>query len=110
MQEVEDPIPMRPILNSHGETMIAWKEAEVMQKICKENLQCPVIDKFSYGMLEIKELPNVIPTQYELKGECNIGVLVMRNVLICASNMEDYVKLLSKPITYLTLRDNDHIP
>lgn len=95
---------MRPISYLHGEPMIVWEEAKVMQMICKENLPCVVIDKFSYGISEIKELSKVLPTQYELKEEYNIGLLGMRHVLIYASNMEDYVKLLSKPITYLTLR------
>lgn len=69
--------------------------------IHKEKLQYMVIGKFSYSILEIKDPRKVIPTQYELKGDCNIRVLGMRHMMIRASNMEDYVKLLSKPIIYL---------
>lgn len=60
-----------------------------------------MIGKFSYGMPKIRELRKIILTQYELKGDCNIGVLGMRHVLIRASTMEDYVNLLSKLIIYL---------
>lgn len=95
------PISMKPITYLHGEPRIVWEEVEVMQMIQKENLQFAMIGKFSYGMPEIKELRKIIPTQCELEEDCNIGVLGIRHVLIRASNMEDYVKLLSKPIIYL---------
>ncbi|WMV41601.1 hypothetical protein MTR67_034986 [Solanum verrucosum] len=91
---------MRPISYLHGEPRILWEEEEVTQMIHKENLQYDVIGKFFYGMLEIKKLRKIIPKQCELKGECNVGLLGNRHVLI----MEDYVKLLSKPAFYLTQR------
>lgn len=72
--------------------------------IHKEKLQYAVIGKFSCDMPEIKELRKIILTQCKLKGDCNIGVLGMSHVLICASTMEDYVKFLSKPIMYLLHR------
>lgn len=99
--EKEAIILIRPVTYLHGEPRIVWEEEEVLQMIHKENLQYTVIGKFSYGMPGIKELYKIIPTQCELKGECNIGVLGLRHVLIRTSNMEDYVKLLSKPIIYL---------
>ncbi|WMV24108.1 hypothetical protein MTR67_017493 [Solanum verrucosum] len=94
---------MRSISYLHGEPRIIWEEEEVTQMIYKENLQYAVIGKFSYGMPEIKELRKMIPKQCELKGECNIGLLGNRHVLIRAAIMEDYVNLLSKPAFYLTL-------
>ncbi|WMV15250.1 hypothetical protein MTR67_008635 [Solanum verrucosum] len=95
---------MRPISYLHGEPRIVWDEEEVTHMIYKENLQYAVIWKFSYGMPEIKELRKIIPKQCELKGECNIELLGTRHVFIRAEIMEDYVKLLSKPVFYLTQR------
>lgn len=71
--------------------------------IIKENLAFVVIGKFSYGCPAIQELRRVIPKQCELKGECNIGLLSNRHVLIRASCLEGYVHLLSKSAFYLMI-------
>ncbi|KAG5597386.1 hypothetical protein H5410_038618 [Solanum commersonii] len=70
--------------------------------IINEDLQYAVIGKFSYGWPDILDLRKLIPKQCELKGEVNIGLLCNRYVLIRASLLEDYVKLLSKPQFYIT--------
>lgn len=70
--------------------------------IINENLQFAVIGKFFYGWNDIHDLRKTIPNQCALKGECNIGVLSNRHILIRASNMEDYVNLLPKLAFYIT--------
>lgn len=62
-----------------------------------------IIGKFLYGCPVIQDLRKVIPKQYELKGECNIGLLSNRHVLIRASFLEDYVNQMSKPAFYLMI-------
>lgn len=52
------------------------------QMIINENLEYAVIDKFSYEWPEIQELRRLIPKQCELKGECKIGLLCNRHILI----------------------------
>lgn len=69
--------------------------------IIKENLQFAMIGKFLYRWHNIKELRKLIPKQYELKGNCNIGVLSNRHILIRVSTLEDYVNLLSKSTFYI---------
>ena len=56
-----------------------------------------MIRKFSYGWHDIQDLRNIIPTQCELKGECNIGLLRNTHVFIRETVLEDYVPLLSNP-------------
>ncbi|WMV07384.1 hypothetical protein MTR67_000769 [Solanum verrucosum] len=70
--------------------------------IVNENLQYAVVGKFSYCWPDIQELRKIIPKQCGLKGECNIGLLTNKYVLIRATLLEDYVNLLSKPVFYLT--------
>lgn len=77
-------IPMRLITYLHGVPQIVWEEDEVFQMPYKKKLLYVVIGKFSYGTPEIKELQKIIPTQCELKGDYNIGVLGMCHVLIHA--------------------------
>ncbi|WMV08728.1 hypothetical protein MTR67_002113 [Solanum verrucosum] len=73
--------------------------------IINENLEYAVIGKFSYGWPEIQELRKLIPKHCELKGECKIGLLSNRHVLIRATLLEDYVHLLSKPAFYINQRN-----
>ncbi|WMV20196.1 hypothetical protein MTR67_013581 [Solanum verrucosum] len=94
---------MKSIMYLHGEPRIIWEEEEVEQMIIKENLAFAVIGKFSYGCPTIQDLRKIIPKQCDLKGECNIGLLSNRHVLIRASCLEDYVNLLSKPAFYLMI-------
>ncbi|KAH0761341.1 hypothetical protein KY290_017414 [Solanum tuberosum] len=68
--------------------------------IVKENLKFAIIGKFSYGWLDTQDLRNLIPTQCELREDCNIGLLSNKRVLIRASSLEDYV--LSKPAFFIT--------
>ncbi|KAH0686127.1 hypothetical protein KY289_016883 [Solanum tuberosum] len=96
------PIPMKQVTYLHGEPRVIWEEDKVDQMIVNEDLQYAVIGKFSYGWPEIHELRRLIPKQCGLKGEVNIGLLANRYVLIRATEMEDYVKLLSKPQFYIS--------
>lgn len=98
-------IPSKPISYLHGEPRVVWEEEEVKRMIVNENLQYAVIRKFLYGWHDIQDLRKLIPKQCDLKGECNIGMLSSRHILIRASNMEDYVNLLSKPAFYITRKN-----
>jgi len=95
-------IPLKPVTYLHGEPQVIWEQDEVNQMIVNENLEYAVIGKFSYGWPDIQDLRRLIPKQCELKGDCNIGLLSNRHVLIRASLLEDYVNLLSKPAFYIT--------
>lgn len=57
--------------------------------ILKENLQYAVIGKFSYGKPDIIELEKQIPIQCNIKGDCNIGVMDSRHILIKLNILED---------------------
>ncbi|KAH0716807.1 hypothetical protein KY290_013066 [Solanum tuberosum] len=95
-------LQIKPLTYLHGEPKLVWEEEEVQQMIVNEDLQYAVIGKFSYGWPDILDLRKLIPKQCELKREVNIGLLCNRYVLIRASLLEDYVKLLSKPQFYIT--------
>ncbi|KAG5616263.1 hypothetical protein H5410_016087 [Solanum commersonii] len=95
------PLPLKPISYLHGEPQVIWEQEEVNQMIINENLEYAVIGKFSYGWPDIQELRKLIPKQCELKGECNIGLLSNRHILIRATLLEDYVHLLSKPAFFI---------
>ncbi|WMV24640.1 hypothetical protein MTR67_018025 [Solanum verrucosum] len=102
MAAMAKALPLKPLTFLHGEPQVIWDYEEVTQMIVNENLEYAVIGKFSYGWPDIQELRRLIPKQCELKGDCNIGLLSNRHVLIRATLLEDYVHLLSKPAFYIS--------
>ncbi|KAH0749082.1 hypothetical protein KY290_028314 [Solanum tuberosum] len=96
------PIPLKPITYLPGEPQVIWEQEEVEQMIVNENLEYAMIEKFSYEWPEIQDLRKLISKQCELKGDCNIGLLSNRRVLIRVTLLEDYVHLLSKSAFYIT--------
>ncbi|KAH0669203.1 hypothetical protein KY285_023362 [Solanum tuberosum] len=77
-----DPIPMKQLSYNNGTPRIVWTEEEVNRMNILEDLQYAVIGKFSYGWPELEELRTIIPRQCNIKGECKIGLLRNRHVLI----------------------------
>ncbi|KAG5616076.1 hypothetical protein H5410_015900 [Solanum commersonii] len=69
-------IQLKPIQYLHGEPRLIWEEEEIAHMILEEDLQ--------------------------YVGEVNIGLLCNIYVLIRASNLEDYVTLMSKSQFYRT--------
>ncbi|KAF3624236.1 hypothetical protein FXO37_31460 [Capsicum annuum] len=94
-------IPIKPIIFHHGEPTVQWSLDEVQRMIIHENLQYSIVGKFSYSRPEIHDLRMLIPSQCEIKGDCNIGFLCNRHVLIRCTQLEDYIQLLSKPAYYI---------
>ncbi|WMV51731.1 hypothetical protein MTR67_045116 [Solanum verrucosum] len=101
-QQVEKVAVRKPISYLHGEPIVIWDQKKVDNTIVRENLQLAIVGKFSYGCPDIHELQRLIPKQCELKGECIIGLLSNRHILIRVSLLEDYVHILSKPAFYIT--------
>ncbi|PHT55037.1 hypothetical protein CQW23_03523 [Capsicum baccatum] len=89
----------------HGEPSITWKSSEIRDLIIQENLQYAIIGKFSYGKPNIMELRKQIPVQCNIKGDCNIGVLDARHILIRLNILEDYVNLMSTAAFYIKAKD-----
>ncbi|KAG5576187.1 hypothetical protein H5410_056321 [Solanum commersonii] len=72
------------------------KEEEVEKMNIMENLQLAVVGKFSYGWPELEELRIQIPKQCGIKGDCRIGLLRNRHILIRLNRMEDFVNIMAK--------------
>lgn len=100
-----EPIPIKPITFLHGQPLIKWTELEVKRMNLIEGLQYAVVGKFSYGWPELQELRRIIPPQYGIKGECNIGLFRDKHVLIRLTLLEDFINLSSRGAYYLKARD-----
>lgn len=73
--------------------------------IIQENLQYAVVGKFFYGWPDLEEIRKTVPIQCEIKGDCKIGFLSDRHILIRLTTMEDYVHVMSKPAYFLHVKD-----
>ncbi|KAF3653731.1 hypothetical protein FXO38_15513 [Capsicum annuum] len=69
------PLPLKPITYLHGELRVVWEEEKISQMIVNEESEYVVIGKFPYGWLDIYYLRKLIPKQFVLKGDVNIGLL-----------------------------------
>lgn len=93
------PIPIKSVTFLHGQPLIKWTEAEVTRMNIIEGLQYAIIGKFSYGWPELQELRKLIPNQYGIKCECNVGFLRDRHVLIMLTSKRAYPYQM-RPLIY----------
>lgn len=70
-----------------------------------ENLQYGVVGKFSYSWQDIDDLWTQNLKQCNIKGECQIGVLRNRYILMRFSCEEDFINMMSKPSYYILFVD-----
>ncbi|KAK4373753.1 hypothetical protein RND71_009137 [Anisodus tanguticus] len=101
-------ILMKQITYLHGEPTIRYDIKEVELMVAHEELDFAVVGKFSYGLPDFQGLSNSIPTQCELKGQVQVGLLCNRHILIRCSMLEDYVALLSKPVWQIKEKNQYH--
>lgn len=99
----------RPTFNN-GIPRISWTEEEVRNMNIAENLQYAVIGKFTYGWPDLDELRKILPKQCNVKGQCQIGLLRHRHVLIQCDLFEDFVTLMSKPSYQIVDKNGAYYP
>lgn len=58
-----------------------------------EGLQYAVVGKFAYGWPELSEIRRIVPAQCGIKGECNIGYLRGKHVLIRLTLCQGFIDL-----------------
>ncbi|WMV37273.1 hypothetical protein MTR67_030658 [Solanum verrucosum] len=70
-----------------------------------ENLQYAIIGKFTYDITDMEELRLNIPKQCDIKGDCQIGLLRNKYILIRLSKQVDFINLISKGAYYIGCKD-----
>ncbi|KAG5587413.1 hypothetical protein H5410_047847 [Solanum commersonii] len=90
---------MKSVSYTNGIPRIVWTEDEV-----------DLIGKFSYGWPILEERRSLIPRQCNIKGDCKIGLLRNRHILICLDQQEDFINLMSKNIYYILAKDGYSYP
>lgn len=99
-----DSIPIKKLTYNAGIPRVVWTEEEVDRMNVIENLQYAVIGKFSYGWPDMEDLRIQIPKQLNVKGDCTIGLLRNRHILITFDLFEDSVSTMSN-VYYINAKD-----
>ncbi|KAK4732850.1 hypothetical protein R3W88_025838 [Solanum pinnatisectum] len=60
------------------------------------NLQYALVAKFSYGRPDMIDLRKIFTRHFEIKGDCNLGLLDHRHFLVRLSNREDFMEVYSR--------------
>ncbi|KAF3650075.1 hypothetical protein FXO37_18618 [Capsicum annuum] len=102
-----DPIPIKKVDLIDGILVVKWTEQEVNRMNIIENLQYAIIGKFSYSWSELSELRDLIPKQCGIKGECKIGFLRNRHILMRFDLEEDFINIMSKNAYYINAKDGN---
>ncbi|KAG5596450.1 hypothetical protein H5410_037682 [Solanum commersonii] len=87
---------LKPVNLLYGEPIVVFDSKDIETFITEENLKYALIAKFSHGRPELPDLWKILPQQLGFKGECNIGLLESRHVLLRFTLKEDYIAIFSK--------------
>ncbi|WMV28476.1 hypothetical protein MTR67_021861 [Solanum verrucosum] len=85
----------------HGEPTITFSMEERQDFMIEEGLHQAVVFKLSHGAPDLKVLRSILPKHLGTKGNCLIGLLAPRQILLRFDLYEDYVLALSRSVNYL---------
>ncbi|KAH0692463.1 hypothetical protein KY285_019560 [Solanum tuberosum] len=74
----------------------------------EEGLHQAVVFKLSHGAPDLKVLRSILPKHLGTKGNCLIGLLAPRQILLRFDQYEDYVLALSRSVNYLLYNGEEH--
>ncbi|KAG5572848.1 hypothetical protein H5410_062614 [Solanum commersonii] len=80
MAETNSPQP-QAVEERPEKPSYAFSFSDLESYIQEENLQYALVAKFSYGRLDMIDLRKIFTRHFEIKGDCNLGLLDHRHVL-----------------------------
>lgn len=89
----------------NGIPRVTWTKEEVTKMNVMENLQYAIIGKFSYRWPDLDDLGIQIPKKCNIKGECKIGLLRNRHMLLRLRQIEDFATVMPNNIYYVIAKD-----
>lgn len=84
----------------NGQPLVKFTDAEVDRMNVIEGLQYVVVGKFAYEWPELLEIRRIVPSQYGIKGECNITSLEIDIFLFDSHLWQDFIDFMSKGTYY----------
>uniref|UniRef100_M1CC63 DUF4283 domain-containing protein n=1 Tax=Solanum tuberosum TaxID=4113 RepID=M1CC63_SOLTU len=99
------PLKLKPVIYVHGEPTTSFNFSDLESYIQEENLQYALVAKFSYGRSDMIDLRKSFTRHFAIKGDCNLGLLDHRHVLVRLSNREDFVEVYSRAVSFITMTE-----
>ncbi|KAH0766086.1 hypothetical protein KY285_001957 [Solanum tuberosum] len=100
---------LKQIQYVHGEPTIQFTKGERQVFAQEEGLHQAVIIKFSSDTLEVKDLRTILPKHLGIKGNCLVGLLARRHILLRIDQYEDSLVALSKSVSFLPFRGEQYL-
>ncbi|PHU18093.1 hypothetical protein BC332_13788 [Capsicum chinense] len=100
---------LKPIEFIHGEPTVRFTMEEREQFAREEGLHQAVIIKFAYEKSVLSELRKLLPKQFDVKGNCNIGQLDFRHLLVRFDRYDDFVQVLSNSYGYFKFDGEEYM-
>ncbi|KAK6788815.1 hypothetical protein RDI58_012613 [Solanum bulbocastanum] len=94
---------LKPVSLLHGEPTMIFDCKNLETFITEENIKFALIAEFSHGRPELSDLRKILPQQLGFKGECNIGLLESRHVLLRFTLKDDIFQSFQKLVGQLSL-------
>ncbi|KAG5614091.1 hypothetical protein H5410_013915 [Solanum commersonii] len=92
----------------HGEPTITFSMEERQDFMIEEGLHQAVVFKLSHGAPDLNVLRSILPKHLGTKGNCLIGLLAPRQILLRFDLYEDYALALSRSVNYLLYNGEEH--
>ncbi|KAH0697025.1 hypothetical protein KY290_014455 [Solanum tuberosum] len=92
----------------HGEPTITFSMEERQDFMIEEGLHQAMVFKLSHGAPNLNVLRSILPKHLGTKGNCLIGLLAPRQILLRFDLYEDYVLALFRSVNYLLYNGEEH--
>ncbi|KAK4731332.1 hypothetical protein R3W88_024320 [Solanum pinnatisectum] len=87
------PLKLKRVIYVHGKPTVSFNFSDLESYIQEENLP------------DMIDLRNSFARLFLIKGDCNLGLLDHRHVLVKLSNPEDFMEVYSRALSFITIKE-----
>nr|XP_009793772.1 PREDICTED: uncharacterized protein LOC104240602 [Nicotiana sylvestris] len=99
---------LKPSEVVHGIPTLLFTMEEREDFAREEGLHQAIIVKVSPNAPDLQDLRTILPKLFGVKGQCLIGLLAQRQLLIRLDHYDDFVICLTRSVTYFTSKEKEH--
>nr|XP_033508227.1 uncharacterized protein LOC117273231 isoform X1 [Nicotiana tomentosiformis] len=99
---------LNPIELIHGTPTLTFSMEEQEEFTSTEGLHQVIVIKVNQAAPDLKIWKNLLPKHFGVKGNCLIGLLGRRQLLVHFDQYDDFVIALSRSVNYLPFNGEEH--
>ncbi|CAN4088301.1 unnamed protein product [Withania somnifera] len=100
------PLKLKPVTFVHRKPTITFDSNDLDAYIKEENLEFALIANFYFGQPDLQDIRRSFAQQFNVKGECLLGLICARHILMRFNLKEDFISVYSKSVTSINLREH----